>query len=181
MSLQSTTSITKLQPDGLNYGYWSAYLEALLEENNICLTDDMFANLRADNTKTVEYKKTNGMAKRIIMQTVAHSTEEAEFKAFAQAISDLKWCVGLIKELNLKIHYPIPCYTDNQACLKSLTNQNYKGRSKHNEIHYNIVRDEISKRKLDVQYVESDNNLADMFTKVLPPSKLKYLKSSLNT
>ena len=30
-----------------------------------------------------------------------HSTEEAEFKAIAQAISDLKWCVGFIQYLRL--------------------------------------------------------------------------------
>ena len=80
----------------------------------------------------------------------------------------------------MKYQYPIKCKTDNQACLKSLTNENYRGRSKHNQIHYNIVRDEIKKRKLEVDYIESEKNLADVFTKILPPVKLNYLKAQLN-
>ena len=72
MSLQSTTIITKLSPDGLNYGYWSAYLEALLEEHNILLSDDTFD----------EYRRIKGMAKRIIMQTVSddHISYIKEYK-----------------------------------------------------------------------------------------------------
>src|SRR3990167_6321178 len=69
--MNSSTNITKLQPDGLNYGYWSAYLEALLEENNIrLLSDESFQKLREVKEKEQEYRKLNGMAKRIIMQTV---------------------------------------------------------------------------------------------------------------
>ena len=69
MSLQSTTTKTKFSPDGLNYGYWSAHLEALLEEHNILLSDDTFDKLRKDANKKDEYRRINGMAKRIIMQT----------------------------------------------------------------------------------------------------------------
>ena len=69
--MNSSTNITKLQPDGLNYGYWSAYLEALLEENTIrLLSDESFQKLREVKEKEEEYRKLNGMAKRIIMQTV---------------------------------------------------------------------------------------------------------------
>ena len=50
-----------MSPDGLNYGYWSAYLGVLLEEHNILLSDDTFD----------EYRRIKGMAKRIIMQTVS--------------------------------------------------------------------------------------------------------------
>src|SRR3990167_8908967 len=69
--MNSSINITKLQPEGLNYGYWSAYLEALLEENNIILSDKSFEELRAKEDRKEEYRKLNGMAKRIIMQTVS--------------------------------------------------------------------------------------------------------------
>ena len=60
-----------MSPDGLNYGYWSAYLGVLLEEHNILLSDDTFDNLRKDASKKDEYGRINGMVKRIIMQTVS--------------------------------------------------------------------------------------------------------------
>src|SRR3990167_8737118 len=118
--------------------------------------------------------------KSALQKTVTYSTEEAEFKSFATGISDLNWVIGLLKEMKYPIPYPLTCYTDNQACLKSLTNENYRGRSKHNEIHYNIVREEIKKHKLNVCYIASEENLAGIFTKILPPIKLNYLKEKLS-
>ena|SRR3990167_8125868 len=102
------------------------HIDVNAEKQDLCLFTD--ADWGGDNSKR---RSTSGYViligrnillwKSVIQKSIAYSTEEAEFKAFAQAISDLKWCVGLMKELNFIVKHPINCYIDNQACLKSLT------------------------------------------------------------
>ena len=88
-------------------------------------------------------------------KTVAHSTMEAEFKALASGVSF-------------------------SICIMALKGENYKGRSKHNEIHFHIVKEIIESSDIVLNYVQTGNNVADMLTKVLTRDKLQFLKQKLN-
>ena len=80
---------------------------------------------------------------------------EAEFKALASGVSF-------------------------SICIMALKGENYKGRSKHNEIHFHIVKEIIESSDIVLNYVQTGNNVADMLTKVLTRDKLQFLKQNLN-
>jgi len=52
-------------------------------------------------------------------------------------------------------------------------------RSKYIHVRYFFVRDLILKRILDLEYVRTDENVADIFTKVLSVDKTKYFVAEM--
>ena len=104
-------------------------------------------------------------------QTVALSTMEAEYVGLASATQEGLYLVEVLKfighEASLKI------LVDNQSCLKFAKND--KGPRKyarHIAVKFYFVKDMIAKNILNLEYVESERNAADIFTKSL--SKIKH-------
>ena len=61
----------------------------------------------------------------------------------------------------------IPVYEDNQACIHALKSWDVK-RLKHIDIKYNFVKDLYHKKVIDISYVPSTEQTADIMTKGLP-------------
>ncbi len=106
--------------------------------------------------------------------TVALSSCEAEYMSLASATQEGKYLLSLLNEiLNLKLSsFTILC--DNQAAISLAKNPISHNRSKHIDIKYHFLRDEVENGTLDIKYVSTDNNVADVFTK--PMSRIKYQK-----
>jgi hypothetical protein len=51
---------------------------------------------------------------------------------------------------------------------------------KHIEVDYHFVRDQVSKRLLDVRFISTDDQLADGFTKALPQQRFHQFSLNLN-
>ena len=68
---------------------------------------------------------------------------------------------------------------DNQSCIKMCEDLMFHARTKYinNKFHYvrNLVQDGIVK----LQYVSSEDQVADILTKSLPNKKFEYLRSML--
>ena len=60
------------------------------------------------------------------------------------------------------------------------TNSNDHGRSKHIDIKMSFVRDYIKAKTLRLEYLETINQTADIFTKPLPKEKFLKHKCELN-
>ncbi len=104
-----------------------------------------------------------------LQQIVTTSTTEAEFVAAATTVKESLWLRKLMAEFRGNMQ-PVQLMGDNQATVK-LIKQNsagQRGRSKHIDIQYQFIRDRWQRGDLNVMYVESRNQLADMFTKQLP-------------
>ena len=68
-------------------------------------------------------------------------------------------------------------YEDNAACIRQMSSGFIKAdRTKHISPHiFSFTQDLIDKGQVDIQKVESENNVADMLTKALPAYKHKKL------
>lgn len=108
---------------------------------------------------------------------VALSTAEAEYVAAAACAQDLINLKGLLNDL--KVNNNTILYCDNKSSiLMSKSNENSK-RAKHIDIKIHFLRDLISKELIKIDYVSTDQNLADMLTKPLCKNMFVNLRSKI--
>ena len=87
-----------------------------------------------------------------------------------------EWLVGLLGELGVKVSpYTLMC--DSNSAIALIKNPIVSARSKHIELKYHFIRDYAEAKKMMVEYVPSEDNWADCFTKALPTTKLYPLCS----
>ena len=93
---------------------------------------------------------------------VALSTAEAEYIALEE---EALWMRQLLTNLSVNVEKPITIYEDNQSVFAMSKNPQFHGRSKHIDIKYHFVRDQVEKKAVTVLYCPTGSMLADLFTK----------------
>ena len=68
---------------------------------------------------------------------------------------------------------PILLYSDNQGALDLIKNPVNHARTKHIDIRHHFIREKLADGVIDYEYISTDNNVADLFTKALPKPKLQ--------
>lgn len=96
---------------------------------------------------------------------VARSTAEAEFRSMASGLCELMWLRILLSELRLFDGGPLQLFCDNQAVIKLIHNPVQHDRTKHIEIDRHFIREKLDEGLLQVGFVRSENQLADVLTK----------------
>jgi len=66
-------------------------------------------------------------------------------------------------------------YVDNEGAITLANNPIHHQRSKHIDVKYHYVRLEIQNRALELAYIPTDNNVADVFAKPVTRAKLNRL------
>lgn len=113
-----------------------------------------------------------------LQPTVSLSTTEAEYRAATEAAQECVWLVELMKNLNQKVEHPVLMRCDNISAIKLAQNPVFHARTKHIEVHYHFIREKVLKGEIDLQHVESDEQVADALTKSLTGAQLlKHSKS----
>jgi hypothetical protein len=69
---------------------------------------------------------------------------------------------------------------DNQSCIKLSENPMFHDRSKHIEIRYHYIRDMVQKGAVRLQYVATDEQVANVLTNPLSRTKFKYFRDKLD-
>ncbi|XP_021742804.1 uncharacterized protein LOC110708891 [Chenopodium quinoa] len=111
--------------------------------------------------------------------TTSKSSSEAEYRAMEAASSEICWLVRLLQELgglNL-LHVELNC--DNQAAIHIAKNPVFHGRTKHIEIDCHFTREKVLAGMIQLSHVPSHEQLADLFTKILPIQQHAELCSKL--
>jgi hypothetical protein len=105
---------------------------------------------------------------------VALSTAEAELTALVSAVKEAIWLRRVNRAMGEAVAKPTIIYCDNVAAIEIAKQDNHKRRTKHVEIYYHFVTDEIvTFKSVSVVYVPSALNLADILTKA--SKKTDYL------
>lgn len=97
---------------------------------------------------------------------VALSTTEAEYIAAAQAVCEAMWLKKLFKDIGYVIKSTIPIYEDNQGCIFLCKHPEPK-RTKHIDVKYHYVREKVWSKQVELKYIPSKEQKADVFTKPL--------------
>ena len=112
-------------------------------------------------------------------KSVSLSSTEAEYIAASQASCEAIWLhkmlVGLF-DLELR---PTVIHCDNQSCIKLTENPVFHDRSKHIEIRYHFIKDCVQRVVVKLEYITTDEQVADILTKSLPGGKHVYFRDKM--
>lgn len=101
-------------------------------------------------------------------KSVARSSTEAEYRAFANISAELRWIFSLLTEFEINITTTPTVYCDNVGATYLCQNPVFHSRMKHIAIDYHFVRGQIQYGVLRISHVSTRDQLADGLTKPLP-------------
>jgi hypothetical protein len=112
-----------------------------------------------------------------LQDCISLSSMESEYIAACAATQESIWLSSLIEELNVNIKKPITINEDNKACIQYSKHPGDHRRTKHNDNKYHFVREQVNEGKVELNYCPSVDNIADIFTKALPPQKFEKFRN----
>ena len=110
---------------------------------------------------------------------VARSSAEAEYRAMTLATCELIWLRHLLQELRFGKDEQMKLICDNQAALHIASNPVFHERTKHIEVDCHFIREKIASGCMATSFVNSNDQLADIFTKSLRGPRIKYICNKL--
>lgn len=149
----------------LHYSKFPAVLEGFSDANWVRDNDEV--------SSTSGYVFTLGggaISWKSVKQTcIAHSTMESEFIALELASQEAEWLRNMMADVPLwgKTNVPISLHCDSQAAIGISKRIVYNGARRHIRIRHAAVKQLLRNGVISVDYVKSERNLADPFTKGL--------------
>jgi histone deacetylase 1/2 len=93
---------------------------------------------------------------------------ESEYKALGNATAELIWVQSLLKELGgVQLRPPI-LWCDNIGATYLSSNPVFHARTKHIEVDFHFVRERVSQKQLQIRFISSKDQVANILTKPLP-------------
>ena len=116
--------------------------------------------------------------KSSLHKTLAHSSCEAEYIALSEIGREIIWLCNFFDEIGVKYHRP-QIFCDSASAIKWSEDPIQHQRTKHVEIDYYYIRDIIAKEKVDLFKIDTESNLADIFTKNVDTKTFNRLRPYL--
>ena len=110
--------------------------------------------------------------------TVSRSSAEAEYRAMANATSEVVWIRNLLVSLGVSVP-TTRLHCDSQAAIHIATHPVFHKRTKHIEVDCHFVPERILSRVIKPHYTPTTEQLADIFTKALGQRQFHYLLGKL--
>jgi len=74
---------------------------------------------------------------------------------------------------------PVVIYCDNMSSILLANNPVYHVKTKHIKVHYHFIREKVLAKEIDLIHVNTEDQVADIFTKALGTDKLKKFQQML--
>ena len=112
-------------------------------------------------------------------RTVALSSCEAEYMALTASVQEACFLQMLLRDLIKLPDSPIKIYGDNQGAIALVKNLIIHSRSKHIDVRFHFIREKFLNNFVDIIYVPTDINVADIMTKPATKNKLSKFHTML--
>ena len=109
--------------------------------------------------------------------TVSCCSTESEYRALATTAAKLVWIRQVLKDLGIFLSFSPKLWCDNVSTLAIASNPVFHDRTKHVEVDYHFVCERVLRRDLQIRYVATGDQLADIFSKSLPSCRFLWLRS----
>lgn len=112
--------------------------------------------------------------------TVSRSSAEAEYKALVNGTDEGSWLQSLLKELHIPQPRAPVLWCDNLGATYRSVNPAFHAGTKHIEVDYHFVQKKMNLGALEVWFVSTKDQIANVFTKPETKQKLEQINSNLN-
>jgi hypothetical protein len=111
--------------------------------------------------------------------SVALSIAEAKYIAVGYCCAQLLWMRQTLRDYGYKLS-KVPHLCDNESAIRMTDNPIEHNHTKHIDIWYHFLRDHQQRGDIEIAYVNTKNQLADIFTKPLDEKTFSKLRNELN-
>jgi hypothetical protein len=111
--------------------------------------------------------------------SISLSTTEAEYIAAATCCTQILWMIQTLADLKVTYTDPIPIHCDNTSAISVSKNPVLHSKTKHIPIKYHFLREQVTNRVVQLNYIPSKEQIADILTKPLAATPFGYLRKKL--
>jgi hypothetical protein len=111
--------------------------------------------------------------------SVALSTAEVGYIVAGHCCAQLLWMRQTLRDYGYRLN-KVPLLCDNESAIRMADNPIEHNRTKHINIRYHFLRDHQQNEDIEIAYVSTHNQLADIFTKPLDEKTFSKLRNELN-
>eukprot|EP00253_Pinus_taeda_P002224 PITA_02224 len=112
-------------------------------------------------------------------QAVALSSTEAEYRGAIKASCETVWLRRMLADMHASQTGPTSLFCDNQGVLKLAKNPIFHERTKHVETHCHYIHQLVEDGSVQLRYVPTTEQPAEIFTKPLGPDKFVKFRGSI--
>ncbi len=110
--------------------------------------------------------------------------------ALSSATQGIMWTRALLEELqsaasggvaavSASAATPLRMFSDNKSAIDMARNDTHHSRSKHIDIRHHFIREKVQAGAIVLQWVSTEQQLADIFTKPLSPKPFARIRDEL--
>ncbi|GJY11888.1 retrovirus-related pol polyprotein from transposon TNT 1-94 [Tanacetum coccineum] len=111
-------------------------------------------------------------------KSAAISNTEAEYIAMSGCCAQILWMRSQLTDYGLGFN-KIPMYCDNKSAIALCCNNVQHSRSKHIDIRFHFIKEHVENGVIELYFVNTEYQLADIFTKALGRERIEFLINKL--
>nr|GEV28046.1 hypothetical protein [Tanacetum cinerariifolium] len=109
---------------------------------------------------------------------IAISSTEAEYNALSGCCAQILWMRSQLTDYGFQFK-KIPLYRDNKSAIALCCNSVQHSRAKHIDVRYHFILEQVVNGIVELYFVRTEYQLADIFTKPLPRKRFNFLIEKL--
>lgn len=106
------------------------------------------------------------------------SSAKAEYMVAAGCCANVLWMKSQLSDYDIQ-YKMVPIFCDNTSVIAISNNPVLHQRTKHIDIRYHFIRDHITNGEIELYFIPTEYQLADIFTKPLDEPTFTRLKAEL--
>ena len=111
--------------------------------------------------------------------SISLSTTEVEYIAAAKCCTQVEWMKQTLQDIKVVFEEPTIIYCDNTSAISLSKNLVQHSKAKHVPIKYHHLRDQAANKNIKLEYIPTQEQVADIFTKPLSRDVFEYLRQKL--
>ncbi|GJS92987.1 retrovirus-related pol polyprotein from transposon TNT 1-94 [Tanacetum coccineum] len=111
-------------------------------------------------------------------KTYCDSSMEAEYIAMSGCCAQILWMRSQLTDYGIGFN-KIPMFCDNKSAIALCCNNVQHSRSKHIDIRFHFIKEHVKNGVIELYFVNTEYQLADIFTKALGRERIEFLINKL--
>jgi hypothetical protein len=108
--------------------------------------------------------------------SIALSSAEAEYISANKVVCQSMWLRRILSDLHQKIIDPTVILYNNMLAIVMTKNPVFHTKSKHMQLRHHFIKDMVSKKEIQLKFINTNDQPANVLTKIVPVEKFQQFK-----